>query len=179
MGLAQLGRPQESSLTVLGRPITGTEQASVVVASLQHAGPGTLSRHMLDRVQSGRNVGSSQLGLKRQGGRCDHNDLATLHDPRQHWRQVAEGLASSGSGLDKQMGALLQGVGNSCHHRHLARPFASIDPGDRPLQDPSRKVRHRIRSVPPPSRDGLERAPWCHHRCAPVPQWFLSGGCGP
>ena len=95
-----------------------------MVPALEHGEGGPPAEHRLDRVGEPGQVVVDQLGLQRQGGGGDH------HRPvdEQRGRQVGQGLAGAGAGLDQQVLAVAR-LGDRLGHRLLARAGGAA--GDR------------------------------------------------
>lgn len=108
----------------------------------------------LDRT---RKVALHELSLEGEGGR-GHDDPLPV---RQGRHQIAERLARTGTGLDEQVGLIVDGLGDGLGHGDLAGPFRTADGGDGGVQElGERWLRHSPTSLRRTADNGGHSRTW-------------------
>ena len=110
-----LGYVDQHALLV-GHALADPVQAGVVGAALEHGVGRRDAGLVLDRLDQPREVPLDQLVLQREGRGGDH-DPAVVQQRR---HQVGQRLAGAGAGLDEQVLAVLERVGDRLGHLDLA-----------------------------------------------------------
>lgn len=159
--LAQLARRrrrlelvEEPFLLVLRGPLVEPVQTEVVRPALQHRELGPPAQQRMQGLDRAREVPLHELALEGQRRRGHHDPLAV--GQRRH--QVAEGLARAGTGLDEEMGVVVDGLGDGLGHGDLAGPFRTADGGDGGVEElGERWLRHSPSTLRLPT-DTIERS---------------------
>ncbi|GAA3163101.1 hypothetical protein GCM10010451_08890 [Streptomyces virens] len=85
----------------------------------------------MQRVDRARKVTLHELALERKSGR-GHDDSFPV---RERGHQVAQRLSGAGTGLDQQMGSVVDRLGDGFDHGHLAGTLRAADGSDGSVQE--------------------------------------------
>ncbi|GAA3215994.1 hypothetical protein GCM10020256_17930 [Streptomyces thermocoprophilus] len=122
---------EQALLLVLRHALVQAVQAQVVGPALEHRELRPPAQQGVQRVHRAREVTLHELALQCQRGGRDDDPLAVCE--RRH--EVAERLSGAGAGLDEQVGAVVDGLGDGLGHGHLAGALRAADGADGGMEE--------------------------------------------
>ena len=126
---------RQQTVLVVGEAALELVEAHVVAAPLDEGVRRTPPEDRGERVGDARHVAVDDLCLQGERRRRDDRRLARLEGVGHRGHEVGERLAGAGAGLDEQVLALVDGVGDGLGHLDLAGPLGPADTRDRGVEE--------------------------------------------
>ena len=163
---------EQRALVVVREATLELVGAHVVAPALDERVGGAAAEHGFEGVREPRHVAVDDLRLERERGRRDDGRAPALDRVLHRGHEVGERLAGARAGLDQQVLAGGDGVGDGVRHLHLTGALGAADARDRCVEEVvERGHPSSSRRCAPAGRDARPQGVRAAWRGALVPRW--------